>query len=800
MRLLFAPLLGLRLLRGQGRTGILRIALMVLGTALGVGLLLIALSVQPVLHARDARLAARTPVCDKGTTCGLGEEVDGAYYGHAYLEELVDSPAGTPAPAGLSRLPLPGEVYLSPALRRLATTKGNELLRQRFGGTIVGTIGSSGLLQPDELIAYVGVATLSEQNHQGRIVGYGGKVGQSLGAAASAALANAQDDRNLQGRLDPRRVTVDMATVLLLLPVLIFLATCARLSARTRDRRLAALRLVGMTPWQTRVVNAVETGVAALAGSLAGLGFFELLRAPLSSVTLDGRGWFAADATPSASHILELMALIPALAVVVGTLAVGRLTGALTGSRTHAGPRRLRLWRLLPLTVGPAMLASIAATRPQGGSAVSLLGGGIILTLVGLAAGIPLLAQLVAAGIARVTGSLSVLLGARRLELETAATTRVVSGLVLLVFAGGFASATLSAVKADVIANADQFEPSLRSSVMTVESKTPSGTFIPLSTWSQIQGVTGALSLQTLIGKPVKDGDAIDAEGPSAVVASCADLTALLAAPPVGCRDGVPYRLPAGANGQDLPTTAPLHLIDQSAMDAFDTIGQSQQAIRTLTIAQPTNVLQIPNPDSFSNTLQATLVLPPGTPGLPPARPDHYFLLTDGSQHTVEAVRTAAARISPTLLASTAAEISGATTDVESYHFPLYSVLIGWGSAVALSVAFASVAVATVDRAVERRRVVAMQTAIGVPASTVRRAQLVQVLVPYGVGIVCATGFSVLAGLSYGRLVNPKAVVGLPAHQIMVTMLVALGGAFVVAISVLPSLGRPLTADLLRQE
>lgn len=802
----FAPMLGLRLLRGQGRTGIARIALMVLGTALGVVLLLVALSVEPVIHARDARLAARTPVCDHGNECGLGAEVTGSFYRAAYTEVLVSAPAGTPAPAGLPRLPKPGETFLSPALEALATKPDNQLLRQRLGGRVIGTIGNAGLLQPDELLAYVGVARLDNTQHQGRIVGYGGKAGGTSSAQANAGLANAQSDRNVSGRLDPQKVTVDLTSIVLLLPVLLFLATCARLSARTRDRRLASLRLVGMTPWQTRVVNAVETGVAAIAGSLVGLGVFELLRAPLSTITLDGRGWFAGDATPGTGHIVGLLLAIPLLAVATGTIAVRSVAGPLLTSRTEATSRRLRYWRLAPLVAG-AVLLSIAGTgKGQGSAAIGLMGGGLILTIAGLSIAVPLLAQLVATGLARVTGSLPVLLGARRIQTEAAGISRVVTGLVLLVFAGGFAQGALAAVKADVVADSVKWQPHLRSTVMVVPGLDDASHLAP-SVWSTIPGVTGVLGLRQLVGPPVDEGaGAIAAEGPSAVVATCADLSALLAQPPVGCREGVAYELPPDP---DLPAPAPdptgtVKLVDQSAMQDTDpATGKLRHAPVVATIPRPTQTLQVQGVQSFSNTFSANIVLPPGTPelaGLATTGSQQYFLLTDGSPRTIEAVRTAAARIDPRLWVSTAAEFNSASSDVEGYHFPLYTVLIGWGTALALLVAFASVAVATVDRAVERRRHVAMQTAIGVPATTVRRAQLVQVLVPYGVGILCATGFSVLATLAYAHLTRPEAAAQLPARQLVVTMVVALGGALVVALSVLPALGRPLTPEVLRRE
>ena len=64
----------------------------------------------------------------------------------------------------------------------------------------------------------------------------------------------------------PRIVAAVVAAVAL--PCLTLLATTARLSAALRDRRLANLRLIGLTPGQTRLVAAAETGVAAALGGM----------------------------------------------------------------------------------------------------------------------------------------------------------------------------------------------------------------------------------------------------------------------------------------------------------------------------------------------------------------------------------------------------------------------------------------------------------------------------------------------------------------------------------------------------
>ncbi|MFF7162890.1 FtsX-like permease family protein [Streptomyces sp. NPDC008086] len=67
---------------------------------------------------------------------------------------------------------------------------------------------------------------------------------------------------------DPRqRAGVVFSLVLLLIPVLGFLGQTARIGAVHRDRRLAALRLAGATPWQVRRIAGLEVGIACLLGS-----------------------------------------------------------------------------------------------------------------------------------------------------------------------------------------------------------------------------------------------------------------------------------------------------------------------------------------------------------------------------------------------------------------------------------------------------------------------------------------------------------------------------------------------------
>ncbi|NBH11167.1 ABC transporter permease, partial [Amycolatopsis sp. SID8362] len=151
------------------------------------------------------------------------------------LQGYLVQPTGPrlPAAPGVARLPGPGEAVLSPALAALLRSPEGELLRPRFPQQVIGTIGDAGLTGPNELFFYVGSATVATQPGAVPVSGFGG---------------------------EPRRRGLDPLELLLvvvgattcLVPVFVFVVTSTRLAAAARDRRLAALRLVGADRGQVR--------------------------------------------------------------------------------------------------------------------------------------------------------------------------------------------------------------------------------------------------------------------------------------------------------------------------------------------------------------------------------------------------------------------------------------------------------------------------------------------------------------------------------------------------------------------
>jgi putative ABC transport system permease protein len=101
------------------------------------------------------------------------------------------------------------------------------------------------------------------------------------------------------------------------LPVLVLVATAGRLSAQLRDRRLGNLRLLGLTPLQTRTVAAVEAATAAVIGLLVGRLLFVAVRLLLPLVHIAGRHWRSASLLPSlAQQVLVLAGVLLAVLAV----------------------------------------------------------------------------------------------------------------------------------------------------------------------------------------------------------------------------------------------------------------------------------------------------------------------------------------------------------------------------------------------------------------------------------------------------------------------------------------------------
>ncbi|MFF2943292.1 ABC transporter permease [Streptomyces niveus] len=415
--------LGMRFAVSGGREGWTRTALTAVGVGLGVALLLAASAVPHLLDARESRDAARATLkatsqaVDKGITptTFLWAEASTEYRGDPVGGRLLRAEgADAPPPPGVAKIPGPGEMVVSPALHDLLASSEGALLAQRLDDRIVGTIGDAGLVDPGELRFYAGSSTLKVDGVGIRSPGYG------LDESPPP--------------LDPMLVAlVSLMCVVLLVPVVIFIATAVRFGGDRRDRRLAALRLVGADVRTVRRIAAGEALAGTVAGLAVGVVFFLIVCQIVGHVRLWGYSAFPSDIAPVPLLALLIVLAVPVAAVVVTQVALSSVAIEPLGVVRDTGPRRRRLWwRLLLPLLGVGILSTTGRldTMTQTGGALPIAVGSACV-LIGLAGLLPWLVEL---AVSRLRGGpVPWQLAIRRLQLSSGTAARAVSGITVAV-------------------------------------------------------------------------------------------------------------------------------------------------------------------------------------------------------------------------------------------------------------------------------------------------------------------------------------------------------------------------------
>ena len=342
--------------------------------------------------------------------------MDTEFRGRPVRGRLVrpEGPAA-PVPPGLTALPGPGEVVVSPALRRLLDSPAGPLFAPRLGGArVTGTIADAGLAGPHELAYYQGDDRLTDAHGATRLDRFGGGLpGEGLGPVLMLLVA--------------------VIFVVLLLPIAVFLGSAVRYGGERRDRRLAALRLVGADTTMVRRIAAGEAAAGALLGVAVGIGFLLAGRQLVPLVTLYDISVYASDIRPPVVLLLAVVLAVPALAVLVAMLALRGGGGRAARGDPRGTPVRRRLWwRLLLPAAGLALLLPVAGLRDgNGGVTRWLVPAGAVLLLIGTVTLLPWLTDLL---VRRLRGGpVPWQLAVRRVQLDSATAARLVNGIAVAV-------------------------------------------------------------------------------------------------------------------------------------------------------------------------------------------------------------------------------------------------------------------------------------------------------------------------------------------------------------------------------
>jgi len=282
-------------------------------------------------------------------------------------------------PTWLPKLPEPGEVIVSPALRDLIDA-GNRVILDRFPQTVVAEIGQEALVAPDELAAVVG-APVEDFDQRVGYVGFG----------------RTSDER---GDVDPRAIRLVVAVVVLfvLAPLVVLIATASRLSARTTERRLAALRVLGLSAKRARRVLAAETSVVAMTGALGGAAVWAIARPFSQRVGVGSLNWWASDVSVPPLIVGFVIAVVVALTAVIALVGANPTVESPGQGRANRAAPPTRRWRPVVLATGLLLLASsyVFTTPLPDNIWFAIFALGNLLTALGLAVSVPTFARLAA--------------------------------------------------------------------------------------------------------------------------------------------------------------------------------------------------------------------------------------------------------------------------------------------------------------------------------------------------------------------------------------------------------------------
>ncbi|MFJ6249609.1 MULTISPECIES: FtsX-like permease family protein [unclassified Streptomyces] len=617
------------------------------------------------------------------------------------------------------------------------------------------TVSPEGLGSSDDLYAYIGTtpASLPEA--------------ETLGSFGTG--------RTWQPVVEPSTLEILRFVLgcIVLLPLVIFLSVCARLSGESRARRLAALRLVGLSVKDTLRVNAGESVVAALAGAVIGIIGYLGLNEVMARVGLPGLHWYPEDGHPDGMTVAVCLVGCPALAWIVGQFSARRAAVSPISVR-RTGERKLpKKYASLLLIPGLGVISGYCALGlmgrdPSEGSANSVLvPSAVLMTGAGLAFGLAPITAWLSQRLAGMAKSLPVALAMRRTEVDPGSSLRVVAGLVLLVFGASLTQGVL--VELDQISR--RTAPIQEYNILLNEISPAQR-----KAMAEVHGVQAAVisynSWDPLDGSDVGHADL--------VVGTCAQL-AIYTERATGCVDDRIMQL------RDDRTT---YEYDPKAGERYPFALKDG---RKTMFAVPDERIDV-HPWDLSVFESGTLLVPPSLVPSDLADTDGTLtLLSDADPTTIRSVLDSIGAIAPTA----SVEPVGIVIDSLAQLTVIRSLLVV-GMVLGLVIGVAAFVVSVADRAMERRGQVTALALLGARAGTLRVVQVVQVVLPLVVGLGAAIVAGWLAESSY--LITGGGAVHWDWEGLPLLLVCALGVVLAAALASVPMVRRHVDPEHIRRD
>ncbi|MGW1183214.1 ABC transporter permease [Streptomyces drozdowiczii] len=767
--------LGIRFAAAGGREGWTRTLLTAVGVGLGVTLLFLAASVPHALDARTARENARSETqisqnpdaqAKKSDTTVLRIAAESEYHDRTILGHLMRAEGTHPVlPPGIDALPAAGEMVVSPALKDLLNDPDNALLKERFPYKVTGTIGDDGLRSPNELLYYAGSDTLTPAAGGHRVTGYG--------------------DPGPTRPLAPLLVVlVIMVCVVLLAPVAIFIATAVRFGGDRRDRRLAALRLVGTDIRSTRRIAAGEALFGSVLGVLIGLALFLVGRQFVSYIEVWDVSAFPSDLAPDLRLCLLVAVAVPLTAVLVTLSAMRSVVIEPLGVVRNSRSRKRRLWwRLLLPLAGLGVLALNGQSGEYEVVNPYTITTGAVLVLVGLAL---LLPWLVEASVGRLRGGpVPWQLATRRLQLSSGTASRAVSGVTVAVAGAVAVQMLFAAMNADFNKATGQ-DTSRAQFYASSEQVSGNAAVETIKKFRATEGVTQVIGMiEAYASKPGKYSEDDIQPTTSFSIGDCATLREVARID--SCKDGDTFVVHP-RDDKDMAGW-----MDKTARKGKEIEFESGTG-RKLRWTLPADARTVVGRKDPVGEDRWGIMVTPGAidaTTLPGASTVSQIRIDDSVPDAAEYVRNTAARIDPGMRLVT-------MTSVErDRQYASVQTGLQVGATVTLLLIAASMLVSQLEQLRERKRLLSVLVAFGTRRTTLAWSVLWQTALPVLIGLAVAVGGGLALGAALCWMVGKKVT-----DWLMFLPLAGAGGALILLVTLLslPPLWRMMRPDGLRSE
>ncbi len=511
------------LLKKSGRQSFARLGLTTVAVALGIVLVCYFTAGVNGLMGRSSGLAINTaayqaargvaeqkpidgvePLKVGGTRRGDASKWRGQYIQYYSMYGTAKSPQFAKL-----KTPRPGEYYLSKALADAVAEYPEDNILARFGKNTkyLGVIPSEYTASPDALMIVRG-ASAEEVAESDAFT-------KSQGQPSYFANVYRTDANGLKSdaKIDPVAVIVfGVGGTILLFPIVIFVSVATQLGAAQREKRYAALRLIGATKRQVGRVLMLESLLASVVGVIIGLGAFWLLQAPLQDFKMDGMRFNPSDLALTGTQYALIIGLTLGLTMFVNWRRMRRAQISPLGvSRSVEKVKKLRAWRALVPALGIAFFAWLSSkpgrdwldANKESAIPMLLLTTALLLVMFGLILAGGWLTNKLSLLAARWANNGSMLIAGKRTAVHSRTVFRSISGVVLALFAGSFyltATSGIEGLNAQAIKD-NGFSQLKRGTAIVI------GRSLPGDMAEQLKQESYITSVATIY--PREDGDAI---------------------------------------------------------------------------------------------------------------------------------------------------------------------------------------------------------------------------------------------------------------------------------------------------